>query len=1003
MNARRMVLALALLVATTSGVVVWRAGDDRLVAQRVGSERAGEASARVVPRVPRHGTEGGQASVEPTSDARDVRGIVVDTRGRPVDGAEVRVLSCPPPWKGETYDRLVRSLVADPPVVDGATTGPDGRFRLAATGEGTYDVVLRHVRHGSRVERGILLTPSREWRWVLAPGDSVEGRVVRLQDTGREPAAGVTIIAFPQGVFPRDPAASVSAISDADGMFRLDGMTGRAYVVDAISRAGDGSVAVQRPIDLSEIDALEIVLHDEASLSGRVRGPAGNPVEGAEVTAFGAAEEAATGIATTGPDGRYVISGLSSGPLSHVRVQADGLAPYAVDWTDWEADPPPVMLAPGENTYDVQLDAGALVRGCVFASGTRTPIAGAEVSIFGPGSFRHSVVSASDGSFEIRGVPPGVGTLTARHELWCDPMFDEAEIERGSWSWAESSASASTDDRIAIRESGQLVRKDVHLEPRPVLRGRVVGPDDEALAWVQVSMLVHRDVLHSTSVHREAFAVSAPDGSFEIPLPGPRGVSWSTRRVEARAAGWVTSVTELDPGDDDASEVRVIRLTRGAVVEGTVATEDGEPISDACVTWAPYGDAIAVATDAVGRYRIEGVPAGQGTVLIRHPDFLPRDVDDVVAEEGRTIEVSTLLERGESIHGTVVDAAGRPSANATVWGELQDGTQDVPIYFGPRYSDVVVTDRTGAFVARGLPPGRFELSAFAPGAAPAEPVVVATGERAVTLRLGPLFSITGRVRLRGGAPVRNALVTILRWDQDERDEVRTRADGTFVLPDVDEGTHQLRIQRGAWYEPNIVSEVVDDVEAGGPPLEITVEPGATIEGRVLVSGGIQRARGRVSCWPAVESDDPSQEDTSSESTPIEADGSFRLVGLRPGRYRVEVDAPPAQPAAVTADTGTTDLVVPLAPGATLRGALVWPEGKWARAFVEARTGPDLAARTAVQHGVEFELTSLATGRYELIAYDSDSREPISAPLVVDADAGKTLEGLVIRVRASTDR
>jgi len=123
---------------------------------------------------------------------------------------------------------------------------------------------------------------------------------------------------------------------------------------------------------------------------------------------------------------------------------------------------------------------------------------------------------------------------------------------------------------------------------------------------------------------------------------------------------WTATLTPDAPVEHD------FRLAAGALLQGTVTdAATGEPIAGAQVGegWTLHK---AVTTDAGGKYRLQGYgDPGRPDVQCRASGYLRGIVNrNGLPKEPTTLDIA--IERGVSVIGTVLDAAGDPCANAYV-------------------------------------------------------------------------------------------------------------------------------------------------------------------------------------------------------------------------------------------------------------------------------------------------------------------------------------------------
>jgi RNA polymerase sigma factor (sigma-70 family) len=225
-------------------------------------------------------TDGPAAAIQSPAVAHDaaigpgIEGRIVDLEGRPVAGAQVNIeglWSAPDDdlgrWLEQVKDRGVRypseglapgnsaapavtltpprggsQRVPSSPANSTATTGPDGRFRLA--GVGPRQLVQLNVtgptiatsqlyvtgRDGAETRAMLLqgLKPSQltfhahRFEYAAAPGKTIEG-LVRDQDTG-QPIAGVEVRGAVYEEHSLMPAPGIEATTDEGGHYRLVGL-----------------------------------------------------------------------------------------------------------------------------------------------------------------------------------------------------------------------------------------------------------------------------------------------------------------------------------------------------------------------------------------------------------------------------------------------------------------------------------------------------------------------------------------------------------------------------------------------------------------------------------------------------------------------------------------------------------------------------------------------------------------------------------------------------------
>jgi len=332
---------------------------------------------------------------------------VVDPADKPVAAAELRVL-------GSVDAAPAKKLVTD------------------AHGEAKMDVdrdALIEARHPdfapARARVGLAAEASHEItihlkskgdRDTSAPGDTISGRVLGADGSPIAGARVVAAIVVPNRAAPgadlHPPGADVT---EADGRFVLEGLDPGTY--DLL--ASDDEHAPARAANVSTGEhGVTLRLGEAGSIRGAVRDASGKPVPAFSVVASiprGPLEkELAATRSFLDAEGRYALVGLAPGDYEIVAV-ALGSAPSEIARVTIP-DPPGAPI-----TADLTLAKGATLRGTVVDRETQKPIAGARVSLEGAAGAADlpllaSATTEANGAFELRGLAPGLRSLSASAE-----------------------------------------------------------------------------------------------------------------------------------------------------------------------------------------------------------------------------------------------------------------------------------------------------------------------------------------------------------------------------------------------------------------------------------------------------------------------------------------------------------------------------------------------------------------------------------------------------------
>ncbi len=364
---------------------------------------------------------------------------------------------------------------------------------------------------------------------------------------------------------------------------------------------------------------------------------------------------------------------------------------------------------------------------------------------------------------------------------------------------------------------------------------------------------------------------------------------------------------------DEGLETRIeMELEVGIPFAGLVVGPEDEPIQSTYVevrrggTFEGYAEVFAdttpyarTYTDEEGRFFIGGIPPERvGTVVVQAEDYeearvCVRAVGDVVRPHPLLIR----LVKGGEIFGTVVDPEGKPFANAIVYVVPADHEQ---LRRNPRIRGWSTDGSSfAAWTARTDEEGRYRVAGLPLGEAY---VALADTARHARSTWSAPFGPTAE---KGAAEFDLALrkpgvlrVTLRAPEGLDLPWFRAELGGHMSGIDAEEGTEKnVALFRGLWpgtHELSITArgfldqrQTVEVTEGRTVEVEILLDPGVAIEGVVHDENGRGVEGVRVEAERKA-NDEEGWHDTTASRADTDADGRFRMAGLRPGRHELKI-------------------------------------------------------------------------------------------------------------------
>jgi hypothetical protein len=419
--------------------------------------------------------------------------------------------------------------------------------------------------------------------------------------------------------------------------------------------------------------------------------------------------------------------------------------------------------------------------------------------------------------------------------------------------------------------AGEVVEVELVLKNVVDVAGTAVDAEGQPVAGAQVWVVSWRTDWLGTQLA----ARCGEDGRFAL-----RNVS-TRLSLGASAAGLAPSaLVDLELVDTSSSPVElVLELgAEGADLSGRVVSSGGGPLAGALVavgespdyemradgTQAESWTARTAVTDATGRYRLDGLPAGVQPVHVWAAGHARLETE-VELEPGAAHVLELELPRGVTVAGVVRDEAGAPVAGATILALDAPFVDPFPTQ-GP-------TDRGAPFhrpAARSGPDGAYRLSDVPPGTihlhaskgtshwddgdyrgtqqATFEDVMSAGVEWNPVLSRGR--RIHGRVTYADGTPLGNVFVSATDPETQQRYTVPAHTEGRFEIPALEHRPYTVSVQ--LWDPPDDARPLLledvwpsDDEVVLAASYSKVVEEQAVLRARIVDSAGRLEGRGAI--------------------------------------------------------------------------------------------------------------------------------------------------------------
>lgn len=816
-----------------------------------------------------------------------VQGSVVDRRGEPVAGADVRLRFDWPSIEDPAIENrdpgLFRRFDEEKLA---AVTAADGRFAVRGVPSGVaYSIEAAREGFAPHVVPRLEVPASETI--TVPPIVLGEGGALRVRASAGDasPVAGAAVrvarLDEPEAD-PRWPDATEppAGTSGADGAALVPRLRAGSYAVSVI--APGLRPFTRRDVEIADERTTEIAaaLEPGLTLRGVVLDATGAPLPGASVEAR---RSVVWEKATTGADGRFAIEGLEP-PAVRVVATASGFASQRMS----------VDLIPEDVRIALRREASASGR-VVDRDGKpvahyRLIVEPKEEDLFsseGQATRQSLDVGDPEGRFRVGSLVPGAYRFRA----------DAPGRGLGS---GESEV-------VTVADGASVEGIRIEVAPTARVRARVADAGTrEPLAGATIEWTKTPPSGAATRENRAGIEWNRPrgranttseDGTLDVDVPLTAAALRFSRR------GCLESIVEPVPAAAAAGVVELdVFLSRGGAVAGTVRDAAGAPVVAATVVVSnESGYGPEARTDSAGAYSVSGLVPGDYFVGLKRArdleGFLEYVPATIVADETVRVDFGPGQRRGGSrVHGSVL-SSGAPVKNAEVrmrpTGEGGDGGDGPDL--GTRADD------DGVFEFPCVPAGKWSVAAESETSSVVETVLVdGASPLAVTLVFpGGRLAVTVLDAV-SGAPVPGISV-VVTCGAGRSCHDPTGPDGRVEFAELEAGPATVRVGGSGWwggrdlpaYAPQAVETTVP--ESGAASVEVRLALGAALEGRVTGPDGKAVRNPAVSIHgggaAAFSSEYPIARSTGDYR--MQVDGRYRVEGLAPGTYAAVVRAPGA--------------------------------------------------------------------------------------------------------------
>lgn len=697
-----------------------------------------------------------------------------------------------------------------------AKTDEQGMYRLEGLPPGRWEVscwCLKDREYRLPVDILPACEPVTNMDFVVDRGIRVSGRVT--SESG-QPVANATV----RGVLRANGNHEAKDdLTDPDGHFNLYGFVLSGQLNLQASEVG-GLSEITGPYELtSDMEGIEITLKPGPIVSGIVIDGDGQPVAGAQLSAYYLPENfPAVGpnergvhhndfnawrVATANPDGSFQFQGLYPG-IYGLNAKAPGDSPPS--WGDmlflkrielkWGHQLNDVRLALGQP----EQGNGLTIAGRVLTQDGR-PVPGAEVMASKRGGAWYSKAKANtNGDFSLPGLDEGEHSVIA------------------------SSADIGESEKVYAPAGSRGV--NLHIQPNASIKGSVVDAVS-GNAIGRFKFLCQDSGSVAPQGILKDIAVESRDGMLE-----ESGVKPGSKDLSVLASGYriFRESFQVEPGE---TKVLNVRLQPSPPLSGIVVDEKGSPVPSAQVYLFDPNHTVGSMTyerlardtewrdtisDANGKFSVDLVP--------------PNPLMVFACKQGYAVGKTPVLQNSDTLQDVriVLRKGGTIEGRVTMGGQPLSWKVGYPVYvkIAGEERDTSVCDSQGAYRFEQVEPDDVVVEGyvFKDGTTflVASPTIQVNAGATVVMDFDlPIYegSLQGTISAGGQPPKRVEIVATWTNTQGEKETAQTsyHQEGRYTLDYLPTGKIQVHVAaisaEGAAVERDFVVDVVS-----GQPTEM---------------------------------------------------------------------------------------------------------------------------------------------------------------------------------------